>query len=176
MSVQMGLGPSALRKLQSCLVAAEAACSRGDLPVVAVERALAAVVGLATATDTAAVPTELAAAVDELLKARSGAAQPLNRHPSKTVMMPRRTPIKKADQTERFDLPSLVIRRGYLFAFTSNVKYTCCPRAVSNCFKWAIWSFVIRNHLARSLVPSKFFKFNRAICFIGAIVFIKTHN
>jgi hypothetical protein len=75
-STQMGFDPKAFRKLQSCLVTAEAACSKGDFPVVAVEIALAAVEGLATATETAAVPTELAAAVVELPKARSGAAQP----------------------------------------------------------------------------------------------------
>lgn len=75
-SLQMGLGPKALRKLQSCLVAAEAACSKGDFPVVTVEMALAAVEGLATATDTAAVPAELATLVAEVPKANNGAAQP----------------------------------------------------------------------------------------------------
>ncbi len=73
----MGLGPRALRKLQSCLVAAEAACSRGDLPVVTVEIALAAVEGLAAVTETAAVPAELATPVAELLRASNGAAQPV---------------------------------------------------------------------------------------------------
>jgi len=73
----MGFGPNAFRKLQSCLVAAEAACSRGDLPVVAVEIALAAVVGLATATETAAVPAELATVVAELPNASNGAAHPV---------------------------------------------------------------------------------------------------
>lgn len=76
-SVQIGFGPKAFRKLQSCLVAAEAACSRGDLPVVAVEITLAAVLGLATATVAAVVPTELAAAVPALVKASSGAAHPV---------------------------------------------------------------------------------------------------
>ena len=66
----MGLEPSTLKKLHSFLVAAEAACSRGDLPVAAVEARLAAVPGLATA----AVPTELAAAVPELLITANGAA------------------------------------------------------------------------------------------------------
>ncbi|MBU3621928.1 hypothetical protein [Polynucleobacter sp. CS-Odin-A6] len=75
-SAQMGLGPSAFRKLQSCLVPAEAACSSGDLPVAAVEMTLAAVVGFATATLTAAVPPELATAVAELPSAKRGAAQP----------------------------------------------------------------------------------------------------
>ncbi len=73
----MGLGPRALRKLQSCLVAAEAACSKGDFPVVTVEMALAAVEGLAAATETAAVPAELATLVAELPKAKRGAAQPV---------------------------------------------------------------------------------------------------
>lgn len=71
----MGFGPKAFRKLQSCLVAAEAACSKGDLPVVTVEMALAAVEGLATATDAAAVPAELATVVADPPKASNGAAQ-----------------------------------------------------------------------------------------------------
>ena len=76
-SEQIGFGPKALRKLQSCLVAAEAACSKGDFPVVAVEIALAAVEGLATATVVAAVPAELATLVAELPKAIKGAAHPV---------------------------------------------------------------------------------------------------
>ena len=76
-SEQIGFDPKAFRKLQSCLVAAEAACSKGDFPVVTVEIALTAVEGLATATDAAAVPAELAAVVAEPPKANSGAAQPL---------------------------------------------------------------------------------------------------
>jgi hypothetical protein len=75
--VQIGFGLKALRKLQSCLVAAEAACSSGDLPVVAVDSRLAAVVGLAIATEVAAVPADPAATVVELPKAMSGAAQPV---------------------------------------------------------------------------------------------------
>ncbi len=76
MSEQIGFGPKAFKKLQSCLVAAETACSRGDFPVVAVEIALAAVEGLATATDTAAAPVELTTLVAELPKAIKGAAPP----------------------------------------------------------------------------------------------------
>ena len=76
-SEQIGFGPKAFRKLQSCLVAAEAACSKGDFPVAAVEIALAAVEGLATATDTAVVPAELATPVAEPPKAIKGAAQPV---------------------------------------------------------------------------------------------------
>lgn len=109
-SVQIGLGPRALRKLQSCLVAAEAACSKGDFPVVAVEIALAAVEGLAAATDTAALPAELAAVVAaELPSANKGAA-----HPVKLMQSALRPKIKlkkkKADQTEKFDLPALTIK------------------------------------------------------------------
>lgn len=76
-SLQMGLGPKALRKLQSCLVAAEAACSKGDFPVVTVEMVLTAVEGFATATEAAAVPAELATPVAELPRAKRGAAQPI---------------------------------------------------------------------------------------------------
>ena len=75
MSEQIGFGPKAFKKLQSCLVAAEAACSKGDLPVVTVETALAAVEGLATAADTATEPAELAAVVADPPKASNGAAQ-----------------------------------------------------------------------------------------------------
>lgn len=76
-SEQIGFGPRAFRKLQSCLVAAEATCSRGDFPVVTVEIALAAVVGLAAATDTAVVPTELAAVVPAPPNTAKAAAQPV---------------------------------------------------------------------------------------------------
>ena len=55
-------------------MAAEAACSKGDFPVVALEAMLMDVAGLATAT----APTLLAAAVLELLNAASGAAQPVS--------------------------------------------------------------------------------------------------
>ncbi len=74
-STQIGWAPSTLKKLQSFFVAAEAACSRGDLPVVTVEARLAAVAGLATAAD----PALLAAAVPVLLRKANGAAQPLRR-------------------------------------------------------------------------------------------------
>lgn len=76
-STQIGFKTTAFRKLQSCLVAAEAACSSGDFPVVTVETALTAVLGLATATVTAELPTELAAAVEVAPNAASGAAQPV---------------------------------------------------------------------------------------------------
>lgn len=70
-STQMGFESITLKKLHSFFVAAEAACSKGDFPVAAVEARLAAVPGLATA----AVPTVLAAAEPELLSAANGAAQ-----------------------------------------------------------------------------------------------------
>jgi len=61
-SSQIGLALKTLKKLQSFLVAADVACSRGDLPVVTVEVTLTAVTGLATAAEPAADPTLLAAA------------------------------------------------------------------------------------------------------------------
>ena len=73
-SMQMGLKSMTLKKLHSFLVAAEAACSKGDLPVAAVEARLAVVLGLATA----AVPAALATVVLPLLSAARGAAQALN--------------------------------------------------------------------------------------------------
>ena len=74
-SMQMGLESITLKKLHSFLVAAEAACSKGDFPVTTVEARLAAVLGLATA----AVPAVLAAAVPELLSTASGAAQAVSK-------------------------------------------------------------------------------------------------
>lgn len=142
-SMQMGLGPKALRKLQSCLVAAEAACSSGDLPVVAVESRLAAVVGLAIAIEVAAVPAELAAAVVELLKASRGAAQPVVKHPRMRAQRVRRVPIKKADQTERFDLPCGAAKRICLFAFADNVKYSSSPRFAHDRLEFTIRGLVI---------------------------------
>jgi hypothetical protein len=82
-SMQMGLESITLKKLHSFLVAAEAACSKGDFPVAAVEARLAAVLGLATA----AVPTVLAAAVPLLLRIAIGAAQAVSK--PKTKMKPR---------------------------------------------------------------------------------------
>ena len=79
MSSQIGLGPTILVKLHSFLVAAEAACSKGDLPVVTVDATLVAVTGLATAVAATALPAELAAAVPVVPSAASGAAQPCSR-------------------------------------------------------------------------------------------------
>ena len=83
--MQIGLESIKLKKLHSFLVAAEAACSRGDLPVAAVEARLAAVLGLATA----AVPTVLAAAVPELLSTANGAAQALKTPSAQTTPIQR---------------------------------------------------------------------------------------
>ncbi len=55
-----------LVKLHSFLVAADAACSKGDLPVVTVDAMLVAVTGLAAAVAATVVPAELAAAVPVL--------------------------------------------------------------------------------------------------------------
>lgn len=86
-SEQIGFDPKAFRKLQFCLVAAEAACSRGDLPVVAVEIALAAVEGLAAATETAVVLAELAAVVPALPNAAKAAAHPVRFRQSTALTM-----------------------------------------------------------------------------------------
>ena len=77
-STQIAFPPTKLNKLQSILVTAEVACSRGDLPVLTVEARLAAVAGLATAAVVAAVPAVLAAAVVVPLKATIDAAQALS--------------------------------------------------------------------------------------------------
>ena len=74
-SMQIGFADKGLKKLHSFLVAAEAACSRGDLPVVAVDAKLVAVIGLATAALATAPPAELAAAELEALTAAIGATQ-----------------------------------------------------------------------------------------------------
>ena len=142
-SVQIGLDPKALRKLQSCFVAAEAACSNGDLPVVAVDTRLAAVVGLATATVAAAVPAELAAAVEALPIAMSGAAQPVRlRHKSKPPRMLLRCK-KKADHPDRFGLLRRAAKTLSLFALANNVKDSSCPRFTDNRFEFTIGRFVV---------------------------------
>ena len=139
---QIGFGPKAFRKLQSCLVAAEAACSKGDLPVVAVESTLAAVEGLAAATETAAVPTELAAVVAEDPKASSGAAQPIKlaRHAMLKVRLKKN---KKADRPHGFDLLGVALKEICLFRLADNIKYSSCPRSAYNWLKYTVWSFAI---------------------------------
>ncbi|MEY3798765.1 MAG: hypothetical protein RLZZ406_66 [Pseudomonadota bacterium] len=74
--MQIGCPESGFKKLHSFLVAAEAACSRGDLPVVTVDATLAAVTGLATAAVATALPTELAAVPLVAPIAAIGATQP----------------------------------------------------------------------------------------------------
>jgi hypothetical protein len=74
-SMQIGCPESGLKKLHSFLVAAEAACSTGDLPVAAVDARLEAVTGLATAAVATAPPAELAAAEPEAPTAAMGAIQ-----------------------------------------------------------------------------------------------------
>ena len=75
-STQIGLDESGLKKLHSFLVAAEAACSKGDLPVAAVDARLVAVTGFATAAAATDPPAVLAAAEPEALTAAMGAIQP----------------------------------------------------------------------------------------------------
>ena len=142
-SEQIGFGPKAFRKLQSCLVAAEAACSSGDFPVVAVEIALAVVEGLATATDTAAVPAELATLVAELPKAIKGAAHPVK---FRKIQIPPREELQhkqKADQPDELNLLKGVLKLIFLFTFTNNVKYSSRPRFAYNRLKFTIGSFVV---------------------------------
>ena len=139
---QIGFGPKAFRKLQSCLVAAEAACSKGDFPVVAVESALAAVEGLAAATETAEVPTEPAAVLAEEPKASSGAAQPIKlvRQAMLRVMLKKN---KKADRPDGFDLLRVALKEMSLFRLADNIKYSSCPRFAYNWLKYTVWSFII---------------------------------
>ena len=75
-SMQIACPESGLKKLHSFLVAAEAACSIGDLPVATVDATLVAVIGLATAAVATALPAELAAAELDAPTAASGATQP----------------------------------------------------------------------------------------------------
>ena len=151
--MQMGFESITLKKLHSFLVAADAACSKGDLPVAAVEARLTAVPGLATA----AVPTVLAAAVPELLSATNGAAQAL-KNPSRQIKPAQRIRMKR--------------KYGKLFAATRNIKYACSPRAVWNGFKNAIRRFLIYNDFAFTAITSEYFEFNRTIFSSAAIVFI----
>ena len=76
--MQIGCPESGLKKLHSFLVAAEAACSIGDLPVAAVDAMLVAVTGFATAAVATAPPAVLAAAELEAPTAAIGATQACN--------------------------------------------------------------------------------------------------
>ena len=79
----------------------------------AVETMLVAVIGLATATVVAVVPTELAAAVPEAPSAASGAAQ-----------LDKSSGQKIRGQTQRLDL----LKSGAnLFSFAGNVENSSCP-------------------------------------------------
>jgi len=85
-SWQTGLGPSRFKKLHSFLVACEAACSKGDFPVVTVEATLTAVLGLAIATVATEPPTALAAPAPALPIAAKGRAQPDKKKMPKPIM------------------------------------------------------------------------------------------
>jgi len=124
-SIQIAFPPTRLNKLQSFLVAAEVACSRGDFPVVIVDTTLVAVAGLATAAVVAAVPAVLADAVLALPIAAKGAAHPIS---SKAQVR------KLASPSARMQV------RWKLLATTSNVKHSCRPRAIFNGFKSAVRS------------------------------------
>ena len=110
--MQIGLAESGLKKLHSFLVAAEAACSKGDLPVVTVDATLAVVIGLATAAVAMLVPAVLDAAVPEAPIAAIGATQ-----------APRKMFAKSAPRTR----PALVVRLIKLLASASNVKNSGSP-------------------------------------------------
>ena len=86
MSWQTGFGPNRFKKLHSFLVASEAACSKGDFPVVTVDTALTAVLGLATAAVATLPPTALAAPVPALPMAAKGRAQPDKKKTLKPIM------------------------------------------------------------------------------------------
>lgn len=107
--------------------------------MVTVETALTAVLGLATATEAAAVPAELATAVVLLPRAIIGAAQPLM---LSRILKPR-TRNKKADPSEACDLPEMTTDRRNLLALANNVEYPSSPGFVYNRFEFTIWSFVI---------------------------------
>ena len=123
-STQIGFDPTTLRKLHSFLVAADAACSKGDLPVAAVEAMLAAVIGLATAAAPTADPAELAAAVPVAPRAAIGATQP--------VVIKRDE--QANNQASRFGC-FLVSR---LFFLANRSKYSSRPSIADYGFKFAI--------------------------------------
>ena len=85
-SWQTGFGPNRFKKLHSFLVASEAACSKGDLPVVTVEATLTAVLGFAIAAVATALPVALAVAVLALPMAANGRAQPDKKNTPKPTM------------------------------------------------------------------------------------------
>jgi hypothetical protein len=85
-SWQTGLGPNRFKKLHSFLVACEAACSKGDFPVVTVEATLTAVLGFAIAAVATALPVAPAVAVPALPMAAKGRAQPDKKKILKPIM------------------------------------------------------------------------------------------
>ena len=151
--MQMGFESIILKKLHSFLVAAEAACSKGDFPVVAEEAKLTVVAGLATAI----APTLLAAAVPELLNATSGAAQPLIKVDRTTMA------------TWEFAIKEILF---ILLTTASNVIDTSRPRTILNGFKGTVWSFLFFYNLTFTIVPGEDFELNRAILHGAAIIFV----
>lgn len=109
----MDLPPTTLKKLHSFLVAAEAACSKGDLPVAAVEAMLVAVIGLATAAVATVVPAELAAVVPVALMAAIGATHPCR------VNNPKKLNRQAQHRSWAF--------KKDLLNFADDIKYTGCP-------------------------------------------------
>ena len=155
--MQMGLESITLKKLHSFFVAAEAACSKGDLPVAAVEARLAAVDGFATA----AVPTVLAAAVPVLLKNAIGAAQALSN-----------------PNTQNNPTQSIGVWRQQkkLFSATRNVKYSSSPRTIWNGFKNAIRSFLVYRDFAFATISCEYFEFNWTVFTGSAVEFVQANN
>ena len=94
-------------------MAAEAACSKGDLPVAAVEAKLVAVTGLATAALATAPPAELAAAEPEAPTAAIGATQACK--PRQEKMMNKQA--QMFGRACKCNLPLLA----------DNIKYPSCP-------------------------------------------------
>ena len=111
-STQIGLDDRGLKKLHSFLVAAEAACSMGDLPVVTVDATLAAVIGLVTVAVAMLVLAVLDTAVPEAPIAAIGATQ------APRKMLANSTPTTR---------PALVVRLIKLLATASNVKNSGSP-------------------------------------------------
>ena len=111
--MQIGLDDSGFKKLHSFLVAAEAACSKGDLPVAAVDARLVAVTGFATAAVAIAPPALLAAAEPEAPTAAIGAIQACK--PRLQKIGSKQTPKLNGDFV------------GRLFSLADNIKYSGCP-------------------------------------------------
>jgi len=111
--MQIGLAESGLKKLHSFLVAAETACSKGDLPVAAVDAKLVAVIGLAAAAVATAPPAELAAAELNAPIAAIGAAQPCK--PKQIAI--RNGQVQKFKRDPEYSLTFL----------TDNIKYSSRP-------------------------------------------------